>query len=140
MLHNSFWQITHIGGLEKVVNAHTISTLLEAYDECLRVAMDKKLHATLTAIELQGVGKHCTRVQAVFRGMRARQRVSLLRDGINIEKHKVASDATSFKSLVELEARFGSFRGTWALFRFITTLAIGGVAFTPQIAMYKEMG
>jgi hypothetical protein len=131
LLHDTFWQkYTLTGSLEKVVNAHTISTVLEAYDECLRVAMDKKLHATLTVSELKNLGKHCTRVQAVFRGMRARQRVSLLRDGINIEKHKVASDTTSFKSLIGTGSEVRQLRkGTWALFRFITTLAIGGNRF-----------
>ncbi len=131
LLYSTFWQKYSLtGSLEEVVNAHTISTVLEAYDECLRLAMDKKLHATLTAIELEKLGKHCTRVQAVFRGMRARQRVSLLRNGISMEKHKGASDTTLFKSLNGTGSEVRQLRkGTWALFRFITTLAIGGSRF-----------
>ena len=131
LLVNDFWKSYRINGsLEDAVKVHTVSSILEAYDECLRMGMKTKLEASFDKSQMKQLEKHCTRVQAVFRGMRARQRVSLLRDGAHIEKSRIASDVTSFKSLVGMGNEVRQLRkGAWSLFRFITTIAVGGTRF-----------
>ena len=79
--------------------------------------------------EISNLGKQCVRVQAVFRGLRAQLKVSLLRDGIDSEAPKGLSE-TSFKSLTGAGNELRQLKkGAWALFRFIATLAFGGNRF-----------
>ena len=108
------------------------------YDQSVKLAMHKQLHATMSEAEISNLGKQCVRVQAVFRGLRARQKVSLLRDGIDSEAPKGLSE-TSFKSLTGAGNELRQLKkGAWALFRFIATLAFGGNRFLPESKDYMN--
>ena len=96
LLDLSFWrQHRLLGSLHDAVESHTISSILEVYDQSVKFAMHKQLHATMSEAEISTLGKQCVRVQAVFRGLRARQKVSLLRDGIDSEAPKGLSETLS---------------------------------------------
>jgi hypothetical protein len=125
-LSDGYWHRHNLlGSLEKVVSLHTVSTIVEAYDECLREAMKKKWK--LSSKEFAKVERASVHVQAVFRGHAARKNVALMRSGaIGVSDHNLC---TSFSdhSLVGFGQQIRRIRnGSWALFKLLSTLLLGG--------------
>jgi hypothetical protein len=124
------WFETHNmkGSLLELCQRHTVSSLLEAYDQLVAGAMGRRWNLR-AGNDGAALLKHVVKVQSIFRGRVARRRAANLR-GTTHSSDAALALGTHLLSDLSLAGHAADRRnleqGAWRLMRVLTVLIVGG--------------